>query len=613
MSCLSMPARSPYLLAAAPAMAVAAWLSFCSAASAQSVFRQPVGAGAGFRPTAIAAAPDGSVFVADQETETIQRYGASGELLSVFDSPVRGRNERITDLAVDSQGVLYATWSALRGGSPTGQQWQTANALTNAFSGVTSYLPSGQVATHREFGNRGLTSVTIGPDDRIFVGADRMIAEIDSNGQLAPLVENGLFSLTDVEYSPTDNKLYAVSAANTDVLAYELSGQLSHGFSAANPIYPRSGSRLSPLERVTAFAAADDGLWLTDSLSGSVRKYSLSGELLDIGYGVTRTEGLAVRPDGTLVAAMPQSQTVERIGAERFDPNYGGVTLLSETNRQRVSGPFALWNGLDVSNGWTESPAGTFLVPGEPGQMIDVSFHYVNRGQSVLRVFPVESLTADPAEQPAEYLRQAYEAAYTHLELEQPVCLIAPGIPACDGVDPTLIETLSIEAGTEIGFLHLRNQWDFRPYAGGGVWLTRNGEPFPPSVESATETFELLSQLSDEEYADAMSRWLEDPIASTSGLQPFASDSRANWGRIDQFAFFLSEDATFLAMEDLSQAGFSDLSYHDATLLIDVRLIPVPEPISVVMLLVGLVFSATAGSCPCSSNQPRRPSAAPAW
>ena len=168
---------------------------------------------------------------------------------------------------------------------------------------------------------------------------------------------------------------------------------------------------------------------------------------------MTRTEGLAIAPDGSLIAAMPQSQTVERIGDERFDPGYGGVTLLSEVNRRLVSGPASLWRGFDVSRGWTESPAGTFVVPGEPGEMVDVTFHYVSGGASVVRVFPVDSVNAEPTEEPTEYFRQAYESAYTHLVLQQPRCSIAPDSPQCDGVDPTIIDSVVIEAGTEIGFL----------------------------------------------------------------------------------------------------------------------------------------------------------------
>jgi hypothetical protein len=61
-------------------------------------------------------------------------------------------------------------------------------------------------------------------------------------------------------------------------------------------------------------------------------------------------------------------------------------------------------------------------------------------------------------------------------------------------------------------------------------------------------------------------------------LLPFTSDARANWGRLDQFGFFIGEDATLLVMEDLSLAGFSDLSYHDASLLIDTKLLPFVEP-----------------------------------
>ena len=138
------------------------------------------------------------------------------------------------------------------------------------------------------------------------------------------------------------------------------------------------------------------------------------------------------------------------------------------------------------------------------------------------------------------------------------------------------------------------------PPHGTGVWLANNPQTLEQSMRVTGSLFAELADLSEEEYAELMTRSLEDPIANLQSLQPLASDSRANWGRMDQFAFFLSEDATFLAMEDLSQAGFSDLSYHDAALRVGLRLIPVPipEPAAAGLGIGGLALSLTAAGRP---------------
>jgi hypothetical protein len=100
------------------------------------------------------------------------------------------------------------------------------------------------------------------------------------------------------------------------------------------------------------------------------------------------------------------------------------------------------------------------------------------------------------------------------------------------------------------------------------------------SRQSAIATFDALGQLTDAAFAQVMTKNFDrDPYySSLPTLQPLASDARANWGRLDQFGFFLGEDATLLVMEDLNLAGFSDLSYHDASLLIDIGLMPVVAP-----------------------------------
>ena len=267
-------------------MVVCLVTTICSAAAhAQSVLRQAVDVEA-FRPTAIAAGPNGTVYVADDVTETIQRYDSTGSLLDVFDSPVKGLNQRVTDLAVSRQGDLYASWSDLRGRSPQYQPWRTSQAQPGGSSGLTRYSPTGQLLDNWDLGNAGLTSITVGPDDRVFVGSDRLIAEVDPAGRLSPIVDTGLRDLLQLEYSPSDERLYALAGrTGSEVVAYDLFGQPSHQFAVDHPdlLQPGVAGLLSSPETATALAVGAEGLYLTDSMSGSVRKYSLDGELLDVG------------------------------------------------------------------------------------------------------------------------------------------------------------------------------------------------------------------------------------------------------------------------------------------------------------------------------------------
>lgn len=244
-----------------------------------------------------------------------------------------------------------------------------------------------------------------------------------------------------------------------------------------------------------------------------------------------------------------------------------------------TTGPNWPGGGINISQGWTESAAGSFVVPGKPGEMVDVGLKYVSAGKSVITVFPVASVTADPTTDPMEYMSQAMEHGIAHLDLSRgPACSQGAG---CLG-DEALLDTISVEAGTKLGFLHLPNRWDY-PGVRSGSWVGYFGETYlERSRQSAIATFDALGQLSDAQFSNVMTKNFVGGYPYTSGplptLQPFASDARANWGRLDQFCFFLREDATLLVMEDLSLAGFSDLSYHDASLLIDTKLLPFVDP-----------------------------------
>lgn len=542
---------------------------------AQSVLHQPLDQ-LDFAPSAIGAAPDGSFYVADEATETIQHFGSNGSLLGAFDSPVKGTSYDITGLAVDSGGTVHATWSSYVS--------STGGTTPYVDSGFTSLSPKGTVLRNENYGSHGLSGVSVGPGDQLFVVGPRLIATI-TDGVLEPIAQRTSGTFRNMQIGP-DARLYTqVEGFSSSVDVYETDGTLLYGFSTDDPRLPN--------EQLTGLAVTPSGVLVTDNLTGTVRRFSTTGELLGVGYGVPRVFDLAVSPGGEVIAALRQNRVVEAIGEDRFSADYAGVTRLSESRRGLLSGPQGFWGGMDVSQGWTESSAGTFLVPGAPGTMVDLNLRYVDTGNAVITVFPVDSVTADPATAPMEYMRQAMENGLAHLDLSRPSgCARNPGAVGCEGVDATLLETVAVEAGTEIGFLYLRNQWSYPP-AGSGTWAGHLGPALLElSKQRAIDTFDGLAQLSDEEFAEVMTRFLDDPFSGLSSLHPFVSDARANWGRLDQFSFFLSDDLTFLVMEDLSQAGFSDLSYHDATLLIDVRLIPVPEPAAAGLCLLGIAIGA---------------------
>jgi sugar lactone lactonase YvrE len=95
-----------------------------------SVFRFPPGTSwsTGNRPSGLAVAPNGDVWVARYEPGTIQRYSPSGSLLGGFDSM------GAEDLAVDSSGDLYTSGDAVRRYSPDGTLVGTWNVRSEGIA-----------------------------------------------------------------------------------------------------------------------------------------------------------------------------------------------------------------------------------------------------------------------------------------------------------------------------------------------------------------------------------------------------------------------------------------------------------------------------------------------
>jgi hypothetical protein len=536
-----------------------------SLAPAQSVLQQPLDSLA-FAPTQIAVAPDGSFYVADEATESIRRFTSAGQFLSAFDSPTKGTTNSVTGLVIDSLGAVHATWTTV---DDYGRATQTAA------SGLASYSPTGDLLHDRRYTGHGLSGVVVGLNDQLVVVGPRIVASADVSNVLTPIVQRATDAWRDVLYG-ADNQLYVRrddGSAAVDV--YDTVGVLNRSFSIEN-------TKINN-ELVRGFSFAPNGFYVTDDVSGTVRHLSTTGELLNTGYAVPFATDLAVGLDGSLLAAMPQNRLVESIGADRFDRNYVGVTTLNESARELLQGPNRLWNEFDVSTGWQETTANTFLVPGEPGEMVDLTFRFLRSQYSIVAVFPVAAVAADPINEPMAYWKQAFDAAYTTLNLSRdPTCAFGsdPSHASCnDGI----VDTITVEAGEEIGFLEFEtDRWtNFAPHGTIRFFdYRRDMHPAAQSVRDSTyATLEKLSGVDEDEYLRLMSNARYGAVQEgTAFVFPNASDARANWGHLDQFAFLQNEDWTLMAMEDLSLAGTNDLSFHDSLVLIDSKLIPVSEP-----------------------------------
>jgi hypothetical protein len=295
-------------------------LVLVSLASAQSVLHRPLGVN-NYQPSGVAAAADGSFYVSDEITQTIQRFDAVGQLLATFNSPSKGTTYDITGMAVDSAGNLHVGWASVTNEGIT---------VSNSASGLAKVSPNGEVLSNYSLGSYGLSDLSIGADDQVYLLGSTAISTFNG-GVLTKISQPRWGSSRRHLEMGADNRLYfqTRSSSGTLVDIYETTGTRLTSFSVANSLLPDA--------EVTAFAVTPSGVYTTDTHTGTVRRYSNTGSLLGVGYGVPRAVDLAVNPNGGILAAMPQNRVVESISDERFAADYAGVTLVSESRRDLVA------------------------------------------------------------------------------------------------------------------------------------------------------------------------------------------------------------------------------------------------------------------------------------
>ena len=164
-------------------------------------------------------------------------------------------------------------------------------------------------------------------------------------------------------------------------------------------------------------------------------------------------------------------------------------------------------------------------------------------------IYAADEVTADPLTDLLEYKRQVVNASLLLIEEDFRECerLLRT---ACSWrvCEPTsrLWGPLTIEAGREIGFYSLAG-------------LSRN-------LDNVLFDLNRAKRLEAEGEVERLQR-----VLSSGGLFPLVSDAAGNYGRFDQFTFFLGDDTTAIFMEDWPMSGVSDFDMTDLVLTIDAR------------------------------------------
>lgn len=357
-------------------------------------------------------------------------------------------------------------------------------------------------------------------------------------------------------------------------MAVDSVGRLYAERSRRIAVFDSSGNQLAnfPLRDVgfehrqeSALAISGDHLYVGDSFAGVVDRYALDGIFVDTAFGFPVVDGMGVGPNGEVYIAHALARTVDRVTAEDFASRQVGITRFFDRPSYSWMTEILDRTGIGRENRNAETAAETFIVPGEPDEVVELTFSYFHKGganRPRFGVFDRGLVTADPIAQPLEFAIQALEARL--LEITKPSEFPSPS------PDGTEVGMLRIAAGTELGFFMLPN---------------------PPLSISTQQVIARFREFVTRFGASEAYEQLQNDINPNAYAFPYLSIAGVNHGRVDQFVTFLGEDFTVVAAEDLRIRSGSDVDLTDMVLKINARLIPVPEPAGRALAIVaGALF-----------------------
>ncbi|MEO0530772.1 MAG: hypothetical protein AAF266_09400 [Planctomycetota bacterium] len=233
--------------------------------------------------------------------------------------------------------------------------------------------------------------------------------------------------------------------------------------------------------------------------------------------------------------------------------------------------------GIGRDNRSAENDAGIFIVPGEPGEMVELTFRGVSNyginSRSQLGVYFVDEIETDPLQDLLAYKRETVEKTQFTISANRPIeAQPETNQQGAEGHLPAL-GVFAVEAGTEIGFAHFN-------------FPVPLDEELPEGSSDATwrdRFLTFIDRTRENGDSDATFRLLTDGLVA-----PFVSDPAGNYDGFDQFAFFLGEDSTAIFIESDYVGKERPFDLTDFVVTIDARLIPTPEPCTAVLSLLSL-------------------------
>lgn len=346
-------------------------------------------------PHGIAAASDGSVYIADFGNERIQKFTADGQFVTMWgiDGTRDGQFRRNYDVATAPDGSVYVTDTGnqrIQRFTANGQfltKWNTTDAPASVSVGpdgsVYSYLYNETIQKFTADGHllRGWEgafdriALAVGPDGTVYEAYEYpgKIRKYSSEGTLLgewgePGSGNGqLRSPTGIAVGP-DNSVYVTDSGNSRIQRFTSNGEFLGKWGC-------HGSQNGQFSDPYGIAVGPQGsVYVVDRGNNRVQKFTPNGEFV-------AKWGNASAPEG-FTFDQPRSVTLGQDGAIYVTNRDVGTSGLGDHSIYRLTSAGELvtrWGSRGAGNGQLQFPHGIAVGPGGDVYIADTYNHRVQQ------------------------------------------------------------------------------------------------------------------------------------------------------------------------------------------------------------------------------------------
>jgi tripartite motif-containing protein 71 len=317
-------------------------------------------------PSGVAVAPDGTVYVADSGNYRIQRFSATGAFLGTWGSSgsADGRFSNPSDVAVAPDGTVYVADSYVA---------DSGNYRIQRFNASGTFLGAWGSRYRGDTIWGSTSSVATAPDGTVYVAAqydlydhyNHRIQRFSASGTFlgawgARGSGDGQFARTsDVAVAP-DGTVYVADSGNHRIQRFSADG-------AFLGVWGSGGSGNGQFNYPSGVAVAPDGtVYVADTGNHRIQRFNASGTLLGAwgseGSGdgqFSRPADVAVAPDGTVYVADTGNYRIQRFSAT-------GTFL-------------GAWGSEGSSDRQFNNPSGVAVAPDGTVYVADTGNHRIQR------------------------------------------------------------------------------------------------------------------------------------------------------------------------------------------------------------------------------------------